>query len=97
MFLYYHILFKYLIKALESLTCFKPVLSRLLIINRYFALNGSYNGYYINEILSISGYWFIRWIDEFLFPDPEPPIINILYNDQEFLANLDYVILCFLL
>ena len=33
--------------------------------------------------------------NEFVFVYPEPPIINIL--DQEFVANLDYVLLCFLL
>ena len=30
-----------------------------------------------------------------VFPDPELPTINI--NDQDFLANLDYVLLCLLL
>ena len=31
---------------------------------------------------------------EFVFPDPEPPTVNILYqDDQVFVANLDYVIL----
>ena len=33
--------FEYSIKALESLKCFKSVLSRLIIKNCYFALNGS--------------------------------------------------------
>ena len=34
--------------------------------------------------------------NEFVFPDPEPTILNIM-DDQEFVANLDYVFLCFLL
>ena len=29
------------------------------------------------------------------FPDPEPPVIIILRDDQEFVGNLDYVNLCF--
>ena len=67
--------FEYLIKALESLKCFKPVLSRLLIKNWYFA---SYGPLAYKKNWSVSGCWPIRLYNEFVFPDPEPPIINIL-------------------
>ena len=69
--------FEYSIKALESLKYFKFVLSLLLIKNRYFS---SYGSLAYKYILSISGCWFIRLNNEFVFPDPEPPIINILYR-----------------
>ena len=71
------ILFKYSIKALKSLKCFKRVLSLLLIKNWYFA---SY-GFLANKwILPISGWWFIKLNNELVFPDSEPPIINILWT-----------------
>ena len=31
-------------------------------------------------MLSISGCWFIKLNNGFVFPDPEQPIINILYE-----------------
>ena len=31
-------------------------------------------------ILSISGCWFVRENNEFVFPDPESPLINVLYG-----------------
>ena len=43
------------------------------------------------------GWGFIKLNKEFVFPDPEAPIINILYDGQEFVVNSDYVFLCFLL
>ena len=43
----------------------------------YFALNGSFVYKYI---LSISAWLFIKFNNAFVFPDPEPPIISILYG-----------------
>ena len=31
-------------------------------------------------ILSVSSWWFIRLSNAFIFCDPEPPIINVLYE-----------------
>ena len=31
-------------------------------------------------MLSISGYWLIQLDNEFVFPDLQPPVINILYG-----------------
>ena len=67
-------------KALESLKCFKPVHSPLLIKNRYFTLYGSLA---YEWILSISCCWFIRLNNEFVFPYSDPPVINILYGCTE--------------
>ena len=53
-----------------------PVFSLLLISNWYFVSLG-YFAYKI--ILSVSVSWFIRLINAFVHPDPEPRIINILY------------------
>ena len=53
------------------------MLSLLLIKNSYFASYGSLAYQYI---LSISGYLFIEFNNTFAFPDPEPPIINILHG-----------------
>ena len=44
----------------------------------------------------MSGSFFIRRGNAFVFPEPEPPIMNIQYDDEEFLADLDYDLLCFL-
>ena len=54
-----------------------PVLSLLLISNWYFASNGSLA---YKKILLIPGWWLIRLNNEFVFPDPESTIINILYE-----------------
>ena len=35
------------------------------------------------------GWGFIKLNKEFVFPDPEAPIINILYDVQEFVVNSD--------
>ena len=43
--------------------------------NWYFA---SYGSLAYNWVLSISGCWFIRLNNEFVFPDQEPPVINVL-------------------
>ena len=64
-------------KALGSLKCLKPTLSCLLIKNQYLAPYGSLPYKYI---LSISGWLLIKFNNAFVFPDPEPPIINILYG-----------------
>ena len=64
-------------KALESLKCFKPVFSCLLIENLYFASWGSLAW---KQMLSTSGGWFIKLNSELVSPDPGPPIINILYE-----------------
>ena len=72
---------------------FKLVFSRLLINNWYFA---SYETLAYKWILSIAGWWLIRLNNELDFPNPESPIINSMDN-QEFEANLGYVLLCFLL
>ena len=69
--------FEYSIKALESFKYFKPVLFPLLIKNWYFA---SYGSVAYKQILSMSGCWSIRLNNDFVFPDPEPPIIYILYG-----------------
>ena len=49
----------------------------LLIKNCYLA---SYGSLAYKYILSISGCLFIKFNNAFVFPDPEPPIINILYG-----------------
>ena len=55
----------------------KPVVSLLLISNLYFA---SYGSLAYKLILSIFSCW-LNWLKmEFIFPDPEPPVINILYG-----------------
>ena len=49
----------------------------LLISNWYFASDGSL--VYKNFLL-IFGSWFVRLSNPFVFPDPDPPAINILYR-----------------
>ena len=53
------------------------MLSFLFIKNWYLS---SYGSFAYKYILSMSGWLFIRFSNAFLFPDPEPPIINILYG-----------------
>ena len=53
------------------------MLSLLLIKNWYLA---SYGSLAYKYILSISGWLFIKFNNAFVFPDPEPPIISILYG-----------------
>ena len=67
---------EYSMKALLSLQCFQPTLSRFLISNLYFAsyrssqrVNRFYQ-YQVDDLLS----------SVFVFPDPEPPKINILHK-----------------
>ena len=84
------ILSEYSIKALESFKCFEPVLSRLLTENWYFA---SYGSLVDRKILSIPGSWFIRLSNAFVVPDPEPPTINILYDQSGISGQL--VLCCF--
>ena len=50
----------------------------MLISNLYFASYGS-----LEYKKSISGSLFIRLRNAFVFPDPEPPNINILYGWSE--------------
>ena len=64
-------------KALGLLKCFNPVLSLLLIKIWYFA---SYGSSAYKYILSISCWLFVKFVNAFVFPDPQPPIINILYG-----------------
>ena len=47
-----------------------------LFVNQKFSSNASLAYKYI---LSISGWWSIKLSNEFVFPDPEPPILKILY------------------
>ena len=54
-----------------------PTPSHLLIKYCYFASCGSLAYKYI---LSMSGWFFIKFDNTIVFPDPEPPIINILYG-----------------
>ena len=49
----------------------------LLIKYWYFA---SYGSLAYKYILSMSGWFSIKFNNKFVFPDPEPPIINILYG-----------------
>ena len=76
--------FEYSIKAFESFKYFNPVLSLLLISNWHFAL---YRSFAYKKILSTSGYLFIKLSNAFVFPDLEPPIINIWYGGSEILGQ----------
>ena len=49
----------------------------LLIKYEYFDSYGSFAHKYI---FSMSGWFFIKFNNEFVFPDPEPPVVNILYG-----------------
>ena len=69
--------FEYWIKALGSWKCFNPVLSLLLIKNSYL---DSYESLAYKYILSVSSWLCIKFNNTFVFPDPEPPIISILYG-----------------
>ena len=52
-------------------------LSLLLIKYWYFA---SYGSFAYKYILSMSDWFSIKFNNTLVFPDPEPPIINILYG-----------------
>ena len=54
-----------------------PTLSLLLIKYWYFA---SYGSLAYKYFLSISGCFSFKFNNTFVFPDPESPIINILYG-----------------
>ena len=71
------IIFENLINAFGVFTCFIPTSSRFLIKYSYL---GSLNSLTYKQILSISICSFIKLINAFVFPDPELPIINILYG-----------------
>ena len=66
-------------KTLERLECIKPTLFLLFIKNWYLASYGSLAWKYT---LSISDVFFIKFNNAFVSPDPEPPIINILYGSS---------------
>ena len=68
---------EYSINALGSLKCFNPMLFLLLIKNWYFV---SYGSLAYKNILSVSRWLFIKFNNAFVFPDPERPIISILYG-----------------
>ena len=70
-------MFEYSIKAFESLKWFIPTLSLLLIKYWYF---DSYGSLAYKYILSMSGWFSIKFNNKFVFLDPETPIINILYG-----------------
>ena len=56
---------------------FNPMLSLLFIKNWYLS---SYGSFAYKYILSMSGWLFIKFNNVFVFPDPESPIINIMYE-----------------
>ena len=62
----------------------------MLIKNRYFS---SYGSFAYEYILPISSWLFIKFNNAFVFPDPEPPIINILYGWSEIYGHY---MLCFI-
>ena len=70
-------MFEYSIKALGSLKWSIPTPSLLLIKYCYF---DSYGSFAYKYILSMSGCFSIKFNNKFVFPDPEPSIINILYG-----------------
>ena len=53
----------------------------------------SYGSFAYKNILSISIRLFIKFNNAFVFPDPEPPIINILYGWSEIYGHY---MLCFI-
>ena len=77
-----HIYLEYSIKVLESWQRFKPTLSHLLINNWYFTSYGSSaykHGSLTNaQILSILGN--VKLSNALVFPNLDPPIINMLYG-----------------
>ena len=73
------------IKALESLECFTFVNSKLV----FCLINGSLA---CKWILSVYYLWFIRLRSSFVFVNPDPLIINILYGWPE--IKLIYVFFC---
>ena len=58
----------------------------------YFVL---YASLACKEILSRSGWWFIRLSYAFVFTDAEPPSISILFcmDDQKFVASIEYALI----
>ena len=68
--------FEYSVKVLELFKCFKSALSRLFVKNLYFASDES-----------LDPLWFIKLNNTFVFPDPEPPVIKILYGQFGLLSS----------
>ena len=64
----------------------------LLFIKSYYL--SSYRSFQYKYTLSMSSLLFIKFNSVFVFPDPEPPIINILYGWSGIYGQLG---LCFLL
>ena len=54
-----------------------PTFSFILIKYWYFA---SYGSLAYKYILSMSTYFSIKFNNTLAFPDPEPPVINVLYG-----------------
>ena len=69
--------FEYSIKALGSLKWFTPTPSLSLMKYWYFDSYGSFAHKYI---LSMSRWFSTKFDNIFVFPDPERPIVNILYG-----------------
>ena len=67
---------EYIIRALELFTYFMLLLSLLSISNWYLLHMDHLN---IKKI-SLPSWWLTRLNNEFVFPDPESPVINILYG-----------------
>ena len=78
-------------KILKSLKTLWPWLYLFTFINT------SYGSFAYIYILSISGWWLFGLSNAFVIPDPESPIINIIYGWLEYIAVFDCVFLCFLL
>ena len=69
---------EYLKKSLALLDFCRSTLSRLLRKNGYFGLYGSLLYKLIPSV--VIGLWFIGVSKEFVFPNPELPLINVLYG-----------------
>ena len=79
-------------KSFRIIKCFNPIFSLFLIKNWYLS---SYGSLAYKYILSISGWLFIKFSNAFVFPDPKPPIINILYGWSRMYGHLRLFFLLF--
>ena len=84
----------YIIRILNKCFRINPMLSLFLIKNWYLS---SYGSLAYKYILSMSCWLCIKFSNAFVFPDPEPPIINILYGWSEIYGQLRLCFLLFLL
>ena len=80
-------------KSFWSLHWFKSMPSYLWINNWYFSPCRSS----LYECLSVPGWWLIRLSNTFVFPIHSLQSLMFCKDDQEFIFNLDCVLLCFLL